>query len=140
MLLQSKESCAMNGNRYLLDTNAVVCLLRGDQALQRGLQQADWVGISILSEIEFLAFPNLSANDRTIFEKFANSVDVVGLDRTERALIDRVVTLRAQYRLKLPDAIIAATALERRATLVTDDRQLQRLSAVKTTGTTLPSP
>ena len=98
------------------------------------------MGISILSQIEFLAFPNLSANDRGIFQQFADSVDVVGLDRDERSLIDRVVILRAQYRLKLPDAIIAATALDRTAVLITDDRQLQKLSAVKTSGTTSPVP
>ena len=130
----------MSGERYLLDTNAVVSLLRGDQALHQRLQQAEWVGISILSQIEFLAFPNLSVNDRGIFQQFADSVDVVGLDRHERSLIDRVVILRAQYRLKLPDAIIAATALDRTAVLITDDRQLQKLSAVKTSGTTSPVP
>ena len=130
----------MSGERLLLDTNAIVCLLRGDQALHQRLQSAEWVGISILSEIEFLAFPNLSANDRAIFEQFADSVDVVGLNRAERSLIDRVVVLRAQYRLKLPDAIIAATAVERGAVLITEDRQLQKLAAVKTSGTSAPTP
>ena len=80
--------------------------------------------------IEFLAFPNLSANDRGIFQRFADSIDVVGLDRAEGSLIDRVVSLRAQYRLRLPDAIIAATAVERAAILITEDRQLQKLPAV----------
>ena len=130
----------MSGERYLLDTNAIVCLLRGDQALHQRLRQADWVGISILSQIEFLAFPNLSADDRGIFQQFADSVDVVGLDRAERSLIDRVVILRAQYRLKLPDAIIAATTIERGAILITDDRQLQKLPAVKTSGTSASTP
>jgi hypothetical protein len=60
------------------------------------------VGISILSQIEFLAFPNLSANDHGIFQQFADSVDVVGLDRAERALIDRIVSLRIQYRPSFP--------------------------------------
>jgi hypothetical protein len=130
----------MSGERYLLDTNAIVCLLRGDQALHRRLRRAEWVGISILSQIEFLAFPNLSANDRGIFQQFTDSIDVVGLDRTERLLIDRVVSLRAQYRLKLPDAIIAATAIERAAILITDDRQLQKLPALKTSGTSASTP
>jgi len=130
----------MSGERYLLDTNAVVFLLRGDQGLRQRLRQAEWVGISILSQIEFLAFPRLSANDRGIFQQFADSVDVVGLDREEQSLIDQVVTLRAQYRLKLPDAIIAATAIERSAILITEDRQLQNLPAVKTLGTSAPNP
>jgi predicted nucleic acid-binding protein len=127
----------MSGERYLLDTNAIVCLLRGDEALHQRLQSAEWVGISILSQIEFLAFPNLSENDGRIFQEFSAAVDVVGLDRAERALIDRIVSLRIQYRLRLPDAIIAATAIERGAILITDDRQLRKLSAVKSSGASL---
>ena len=125
----------MSGKRYLLDTNAIVCLLRGGNALAQRLQSAEWVGISILSQIEFLAFPNLNENDRRIFQEFSDAVEVVGLGRTERALIDRIVSLRSQYRLKLPDAIIAATAIERDATLITDDRQLRKLSAIRSSGT-----
>jgi hypothetical protein len=124
----------MSGERYSLDTNAIVCLLRGDEALHQRLQSAEWVGISILSHIEFLAFPNLSESDGRIFQKFSEAVDVVGLDRTERALIVRIVSLRIQYRLKLPDAIIAATAIERGAILVTDDRTLRKLPALKSSG------
>ena len=39
----------MSGKRYRLDTNAIVCLLRRQNALPQGLQSAEWVGISILS-------------------------------------------------------------------------------------------
>jgi hypothetical protein len=127
----------MSGERYLLDTNAVVCLLRGGGALQERLQSANWVGISILSYIEFLAFPNLSENDRRIFQTFCEAIDVVSLDKTEQALIDTVINLRSQHRLKLPDAIIAATAIERGATLITDDQQLRKLPAVKSAATGL---
>jgi len=45
-----------------------------------------------------------------------------------------VVSLRQQYKLKLPHAIIAGTALEAGATLITEDAQLRKLSAVATMG------
>jgi tRNA(fMet)-specific endonuclease VapC len=118
----------------LLDTNAIVALLRGDQLLQQRLQDADWVGISILSEIEFLAFPNLSSQDRQAFRQFAGKVEVVGIEHSGSALIDRIVTLRQKHKLKLPDAIIAATALEATATLITEDSQLRKLTAVTSIG------
>jgi hypothetical protein len=41
MLSRSRENYAMSGERYLLDTNAIVCLLRGGGALQERLQSAD---------------------------------------------------------------------------------------------------
>ncbi len=43
----------MNG-RYLLDTNAVVALLKGHPDLLRLLSAATWVGISVVTELEFL--------------------------------------------------------------------------------------
>ncbi len=51
----------MSGNRYVLDTNAIVSLLQGNAQL---LQKADWIGISIISQIAPLIkperpFPNL---------------------------------------------------------------------------------
>jgi tRNA(fMet)-specific endonuclease VapC len=130
----SSESFEMSGDRYLLDTNAVVALLRGEHSLRQRLEEAAWVGISVLSEIEFLAFPDISAHDRQSLQEFAERVDVIGLDHSSQPLIDRIVRLRQQHKLKLPDAIIAATALEAEATLITDDAQLRKLSAVISIG------
>lgn len=124
----------MSGERYLLDTNAVVALLRGDRPLQQRLCEAEWVGISILSQIEFLVFPDITPQDRQVFQQFSDRVDVVGLDRSDAALIDRIVETRQQHRLKLPHAITAANALERNATLITDDTQLRRLRGLKSMG------
>jgi hypothetical protein len=42
----------MNGKRYLLDTNAVISLLSGNQALASRLEEAAWVGISVVSQLE----------------------------------------------------------------------------------------
>ena len=68
----------MNGNRYLLDTNAIVALLQGNSQLIQLLQNADWIGISVISQIEFLAFSGLSQGDRQLFQQFLQRVAVVG--------------------------------------------------------------
>jgi hypothetical protein len=73
----------MSGERYLLDTNAIIGLLRGSDPLLKRLKTAEWVGISILSQIEFLAFPNLSEQDKEYFSSFLARTDVVGLDRSQ---------------------------------------------------------
>jgi predicted nucleic acid-binding protein len=42
----------MNGNnRYLLDTNAIISLLGGNCELNNITREADWLGISIISEL-----------------------------------------------------------------------------------------
>jgi tRNA(fMet)-specific endonuclease VapC len=56
----------MNGKRYLLDTNAIVALLQGSPTLVELLQNAEWVGISVISQIEFLAFSGLSQRDPAV--------------------------------------------------------------------------
>ncbi len=38
----------MSGERYLLDTNAIVALLQGNSQLIQLLQNADWIGIENL--------------------------------------------------------------------------------------------
>jgi tRNA(fMet)-specific endonuclease VapC len=115
------ERCAMSGERYLLDTNAVISLLGGNKALAERLEQADWIGISIISQLEFLVFPELSKEDKGLFEAFAARVEVVGLTASQRELLSQITELRRTRKLKLPDAIIAGTALYHNATLITED-------------------
>jgi len=119
---QSNAGCVMNGERYLLDTNAIVALLRGESNTVYLPQSADRIGISVISQIEFLAFTGLSEADRSLFAQLLQRIHVVGLSGNDNELIERIVRLRQECRLKLPDAIIAASALTIRATLLTADR------------------
>ncbi|MEJ5312106.1 MAG: type II toxin-antitoxin system VapC family toxin [Anaerolineae bacterium] len=116
----------MNGRpgRYLLDTNAVVALLQGHAGLGQHLSDAEWLGISIITQLEFLAFPELSTDDIDHFQHFVQRVNVIGLTPYATTYLQTIVRIRQQYRLRLPDAIIAASALEYAATLVTADQQL----------------
>ena len=118
----------MSGNRYLLDTNAIVALLQQDYKLIQLLQNAEWIGISVISQLEFLAFSGLSKADIQIFQQFLQRVEVIDLFSQNKLLIDRIIEIRQQYRLKLPDAIIVAKARENSAILVTRDVQLNRLT------------
>lgn len=118
----------MSGNRYLLDTNAIVALLQKDPNLIRLLQSADWVGISVISQIEFLAFSGLSEADKQLFQQFLLRVEIIDLSSQNRILIKQIISIRQQYRLKLPDAIIAAMTLQNSAKLVTRDVQLNRVT------------
>jgi tRNA(fMet)-specific endonuclease VapC len=117
----------MSGNRYLLDTNAIVALLKGEASLLQVLSNADWVGISVISQIEFLVFTGLSEGDRGLFQRFLQRVTVIGLGAQENPLIQTIVEVRQQYRLKLPDAMIAAMARQNSAHLVTKDQAFSKV-------------
>jgi tRNA(fMet)-specific endonuclease VapC len=120
----------MSGNRYVLDTNAIVALLQGNLQLVELLKDADWLGVSIISQIEFLVFPGLTQDDRQIFEQFLQRVEVIGLGAMDAVLIDKIIEIRQQYRLKLPDAVIAAMAIQNSATLVTADREFAKVTSL----------
>ena len=102
----------MSGKRwFLLDTNAVVSLLSGNRELAEQLEAAEYVGISVISYLEFLAFDGLSDSDRACFTEFCERIEVVALTHEDRGLMKLALDLRSNHRLKLPDAIIGATAL-----------------------------
>lgn len=120
----------MSGNRYVLDTNAIVALLQGNIKLVELLKDADWIGVSVISQIEFMVFPGLTQDDRQIFEQFLQRVEVLGLGAMDAVLIDKIVEIRQQHRLKLPDAVIAAMAIQNSASLMTADREFGKVTSL----------
>jgi len=70
MQSQCRGVSGMSGERYLLDTNAIVALLQGNSPLIQLLQNPDWIGISVISQIEFMAFTGLTEADLQLFEQF----------------------------------------------------------------------
>jgi len=118
----------MNGkNKYLLDTNAIISLLGGNSALNEVIKGGAWLGISIISELEFLSYPQLEAQDAALFNRFKNKVEVVDLSGASVELVRSIIRIRKEYKVKLPDAIIVATTMERDALLLTADQQLLSL-------------
>lgn len=120
----------MSGNCYVLDTNAIVALLQGNVQLVQLLQHANWIRISVISQIEFLVFSGLTEADRQLFQQFLQRVDVVGLTSGDVALIEKIIEIRQQYRLKLPDAVIAALAIQHSASLVTADQEFAKITTL----------
>ena len=93
---------------------------------------AAWLGVSVISALEFSGFSNLTDADRALFAAFTARVNVIDLTFTDHALIDAIATLRRSRALKLPDAIILATstAIANQAELLTQDDRLLRLNGV----------
>lgn len=125
MQLLNKEVYGMSGKRYLLDTNAAIALLQGNNQLLQYLQDAEWISTSVICQIEFLTFSGLSDQDKEYFNQFLQRIEVIGLETSQTELIDLIIKLRQEYRLKLPDAIIAGTAIQHKAILITADNQLK---------------
>ena len=102
--------------RYLLDTNAVIYLVNG--RLSVPLPEGQY-SVSIITEIELLSFAGLTAEEE---QKINDLLKLLERVRLTDAIRDETIRLRRANRLKLPDAIIAASALVQSAVLMTNDQ------------------
>ncbi|GAB4197439.1 MAG: hypothetical protein Fur006_46060 [Coleofasciculaceae cyanobacterium] len=108
----------------LLDTNVVLYFLGGRLANPLPLGQ---YFVSVITEIELLSYPSLTPDEETQMRDFLTKITVVGIESNIKEV---AITLRKQYRLRLPDAIIAATAQSLNATLFTNDVRLANLAGI----------
>jgi len=74
--------------------------------------------------MELLSYPSLSEAALGQIRSFLSEITVVDLNEEVR---DLAIDLRKAHRLKLPDAIVAATAISLNAQLMTNDAKLQRV-------------
>jgi len=102
---------------YLLDTNAILYFLTG-RAPELPLDAHADVLISFITKIELLSYP-LSEQEREIIHQLLRNYEIIYIDD---GLIDSTICVRKEHRLKLPDSIIAATAIKKRSVLVTSDK------------------
>jgi predicted nucleic acid-binding protein len=105
----------------VLDTNAILYFLGGKVA--QPLAPVRYF-VSVISEMELLSYPSLDDAALVQIHGFLSDVTVVELTAEIREL---AIGLRRKHALKLPDAIIAATALSLEAELVTNDTKLLRV-------------
>jgi len=57
----------MNGKGFLLDTNAIIQLLKGNKGLLSLISDADFISTSIISEMEYFSFSGLSEEDVLLY-------------------------------------------------------------------------
>jgi predicted nucleic acid-binding protein len=108
----------------LLDTNIALYLLGG--RLAAPLAPGDY-GVSVITEMELRSWPSLTVEEETRMNAFLSHVIVC--DLTPRIRM-RAVRVRRDERLKLPDAIVCATALEHGVELWTNDARLTKVAGL----------
>ena len=109
-------------DRYVLDTNVVLYLLSG--RLVNPLPVGEFY-LSIISEIEMLSFSAIGQEEESRIREFLAQVTIVGLSEEVKQL---TIEIRRKYRLKLPDAIVCATAIILDSDLLSNDVQLEKVT------------
>ena len=105
--------------KYLLDTNIIIDAIGGCDPAIRVLEKSvasEWVGFSAITRLELFGYPGLDSNEESALTCVVKELEEVAVTSI---IIDRAIQIRRKTRIKAPDAIIAATALEVGAALAT---------------------
>jgi len=114
----------MNGDRIVVDTSLIINLFNGVNEVQE-LIAGRHLFVSVISEIELLSFPNISAKDSELLKSFLSECYIVDI---EPAIKEITIRLRARFKIKLPDAVIAATAVYYDLPLFTMDKGFKKVT------------
>jgi len=106
------------GQKFLIDTNSLIDA-QMKKLPEKGLQfVADAINqdftVSFITYIEFLGYKDATTETED-FIALANVLE------TNKTIIDTCIAIRKSHRIKLPDAIIAATALAYGYILITNN-------------------
>ena len=117
----------MNGNNLFLDTNIILYLLNGDQTLADLLDKKTWY-ISFITELELLGFKQLNeVEEKTIRELLAQCMIIDINPYIKR----KAIQIRRTTGLKLPDCIIASSAVYLDMPFITADKDFTGISEIK---------
>lgn len=123
------------GIKYLWDTNTVIYYLQqqfppqAEVFIDNLLMEARPC-ISAITEIELLCWKAATEKDMEVLRGFIHDALVIELERPIKL---KTADIRKQHNIKLPDAIIAATALIYDLTLITrNSSDFKNVSALAT--------
>ena len=104
------------GTKFLIDTNVIIdfqmnSIPENGMSFLTKVIDEDFT-ISFVSYIEFLGYKNASKTS----EEFMSLANVIQINAS---IINTCISIRKAHKIKLPDAIIAATAIANKLTLIT---------------------
>lgn len=116
----------MNGDQLFIDTNIILYYLNGDKTLLPVLEDKQLFA-SFITQLELLSFKNITEPEIKIVEGFLQECTIIEMSSVIK---ESTVLLRRKYGLKLPDAIIAGSALYLNVPLFTADKGMARIKEI----------
>ena len=124
----------MSGIKYLLDTNFVLGLLKATPEVIAIVTERDLLAshcaYSAVTRMELLGYPNMTSDEERLISDRLSKFTYLSISYEVE---DLAIALRRTRKLKLPDALIAATAIHYSLELLTLDQAL--LAIAKTMNT-----
>jgi predicted nucleic acid-binding protein len=113
----------MSGISVLIDTNIAIAILNGDETIAQLFDEKD-VRISFITELELLSKPGLKASERKNIQSFIDDCTILDVNHSIKEI---TISLRQSAKIKLPDAIIAATGIFWNLPFFTRDEDFRRI-------------
>ncbi len=113
----------MSGTSFFVDTNIIIYLLDGNQRVSEILQNKT-LYCSFITEIELLSSQKYFPGHELHIKKLLSQMHISNLNQQIK---DHTVYLRKKYKLKLPDALIAATSIFINIPLITADKSFAKI-------------
>ena len=107
----------MSGNKIFADTNILLYLLNGDETLADFLEGKQ-LYMSFITQLELLSYGELSESEQDIIEDMLKQCVIIDINAPIK---QKTIQLRRQYKIKLPDSIIMATAIYLDLPIITAD-------------------
>jgi len=103
---------------YLIDTNVLIDAQmnrlpsKGKDLLIKAINK-NFI-ISFITQIEYLGYKDVSKSSEAL-------ISLADIIRIDEQIIQTCIDIRKKHKIKVPDAIIAATAITRNLTLITNN-------------------
>lgn len=117
----------MSGDNIVADTSVLINFFNGHEFAKEFLEGRN-IWLSGISEIEVLSFPGLSVNDKKLIRSFFNECKIIDLTPEIKEV---AIEIRSRHKTKLPDAVIAATAIHLDFPLFTMDKGFKKITELQ---------
>jgi predicted nucleic acid-binding protein len=110
----------MNGNKSILDSNLIIFISKGKIDLEKLRSKYDKFYVSIITYMEVYAYEFSDQAEKDLIDELFDSLEIVEINK---AVADQAIIYRKNKtkKIKLPDAVILASAKIVNAELLTDD-------------------
>jgi hypothetical protein len=120
--------------KYLIDTNVWIDAMAGRLSAESFFLisvEVEWAGYSAITRLELFGFPGIKISEESKIKNLLKPFEEVAVTSD---IIDKAIKIRKKSKVKVPDAIIAGTAMACRCCLVTrnidDFKKIQGLELI----------
>lgn len=113
----------MNEFSYVLDTNSVIYYLNADSCMN-DYRNCSFC-ISDITEIELLSYPKIEKQEEEKIKSFLSTCKTINIDYDVK---NEAIFIRRNFKTKLADSIVAASAVVYGLPLITADKGFKKIN------------